>query len=222
MNKMALKYCFICLVLFGFVIRANSGMYSWTDKNGVKHFSNKIPPPEYHQDATQSVEIQHNDDYYKKREAEQRLKSQEMNEERTSTSFANDDPEQLYQQELQRYQNMGGDMDKPEVWGVRPVRREAPKRESPEDIRELEERREAERVSDRRRGEIPENEDRNNTLMDSRGNFYYQNDNSMFDSDGNYYHGSQGGGMFNSSTGDYLAPTGGGYMNTRTGEFINK
>ncbi len=33
MNKMGLKYCFICLVLFGFVITAYGGMYSWTDKN---------------------------------------------------------------------------------------------------------------------------------------------------------------------------------------------
>ena len=82
MNKMALKYCFICLVLFGFVITANGGMYFWTDKNGVKHFSNRMPPPEYLQDATQLGEIKYSDDYYKKREAELGLKSQEMNEER--------------------------------------------------------------------------------------------------------------------------------------------
>ena len=82
MNKMALKYCFICLVLFGFVITANGEMYIWTDENGVKHFSNTMPPPEYLQDATQSGEIKYSDDYYQKREAEQRLKSQEMNEER--------------------------------------------------------------------------------------------------------------------------------------------
>jgi hypothetical protein len=82
MNKMALKYCFICLVLFGFVITANGGMYSWTDKNGVKHFSNSGVPPEYSQNATQSGEIKHSDDYYQKRKSEQGLKSQEINEER--------------------------------------------------------------------------------------------------------------------------------------------
>ena len=56
MNKMALKYCFICLVLFGFVITANGEMYFWTDKNGVKHFSNIMPSPEYLQDAIKSGE----------------------------------------------------------------------------------------------------------------------------------------------------------------------
>jgi len=56
MNKMVLKYCFICLVFFGFVITANGEMYHWTNKNGVKHFSNTMPPPEYLQDATQSEE----------------------------------------------------------------------------------------------------------------------------------------------------------------------
>ncbi|MBU4288344.1 MAG: DUF4124 domain-containing protein [Proteobacteria bacterium] len=48
MNKMVLKYCFICLVLFGFVLTANGEMYKlyyWTDKNGVKHCSDRPPPP---------------------------------------------------------------------------------------------------------------------------------------------------------------------------------
>lgn len=60
MNKMVLKYCFICLVLFGFVLTANGEMYFWTDKNGVKHFSNTVVPPEYLQDATKSGESKSN------------------------------------------------------------------------------------------------------------------------------------------------------------------
>lgn len=62
MNKMVLKYCFICLVFFGFVITANGEVYKCTDKNGVIHFSDRPPPPEYLQGATQSGGVQNKED----------------------------------------------------------------------------------------------------------------------------------------------------------------
>ena len=62
MNKMVLKYCFICLVLFGFVLIANGEVYHWTDKNGVIHISEKPPPHEYLNGATKSWEVQNKED----------------------------------------------------------------------------------------------------------------------------------------------------------------
>lgn len=69
------RFCGALIILVAFLaLPACADLYSWTDANGVKHFSND-PPPDG-QEAVQSTEVNHSPDQYRKLE-EQRQSRQD-------------------------------------------------------------------------------------------------------------------------------------------------
>jgi glutaredoxin len=70
-----IRFCGVLMILVAFLaLPACADLYSWTDANGVKHFSND-PPPDG-REAVQSTEVKHSSDRYQKLE-EQRQSRQD-------------------------------------------------------------------------------------------------------------------------------------------------
>lgn len=70
-----LRCCTVLAVLVAFTaLPVCADLYTWTDANGVRHFSNEAPPVS--QQAAKQSEVRHTDDQYRKWE-EQRQSSQD-------------------------------------------------------------------------------------------------------------------------------------------------
>jgi glutaredoxin len=75
------------LVIFS-ALPARADLYSWTDANGVKHFSNEAP--QNGQEAERRAEIKHSDDQYRQWDEQRQSRQDEALEE----SRSNDAPSQ--------------------------------------------------------------------------------------------------------------------------------
>lgn len=78
---------FLAIMIFSFyTLPLSADIYSWTDKNGLKHFSNEPPPGG--EDVKQQEELKHDAGQYKKWGRERQSKQTEMLEESRSETHS--------------------------------------------------------------------------------------------------------------------------------------